>query len=174
MTVVTEEFDIQQKSTGELSLKDLPDFILEGKAKGWVGSLPGGRKILPSRIGSRDITFDRGPFHYHDSFVGFSDFLGQEHVAFNGTPVWSMSYFGYLLKPEQFSAKDAIRLLEVALPKMYLVEKRFLGGFTMKIDEIIYRDTNHGDWKRFNGIEKIYSKGELVYELTYFGGTVRE
>lgn len=157
-----------------LEIQDMLAFILEGKLKGWVGGLEGGKEISPTRIGSNDIVFDRSRFHYHDSFVGFSDFLGQEHVAFDGKAVWSMSYFGYLLKPDRFSAQDAVRVLKQALPTMYLVEKRFLGGFVQRFGDFEYRDVNYGDWQRFHGLEKIFADGELVYELMYFGGCVRE
>jgi hypothetical protein len=165
---------IPSENIGELELEDLPAFILEGKSKGWVGSLEGGKKIASARVGSKDVTFDRGAFHYHDSFVGFSDFLGQEHVAYKNTPVWSMSYYGYLLKPDIFSAKDAVKILNRALPRLYLIEKRFLGGQTLNVDGFEYRDINFGDWNRFHGLEKIYLKTELVYEFQYMGGTVRE
>jgi len=165
---------IPSENIGELDLDDLPAFILEGKLKGWVGNLEGGKKIPPTRIGAKDVVFDRGDFHYHDSFVGFSDFLGQEHIAFKNIPVWSMSYYGYLLKPEIFTAKDAVFVLGAALPQMYLIEKKFLGGFVLQYNEYEYRDVNFGDWKRFHGIEKIYKKDELVYELQYFGGCVKE
>ncbi|MEK7692318.1 MAG: DUF5680 domain-containing protein, partial [Bdellovibrionota bacterium] len=150
---------IPSEVIADLEPHDLTAFILEGKLKGWVGSLNGGRKIAATRVGSRDVVFDRGRFHYHDSFVGMSDFIGQEHVAFNGVPAWSMSYFGYLLKPELFCAQDAVKVLQSALPKVYLVEKRFLGGFVHHVGDTEYRDVNHGDWQRFHGVEKICLRG---------------
>lgn len=60
---------------------DLKQFIIKAKANGWVGALKGGEKINASRRGSEDIIYNVGDFHYHDSFVGFSDFCGREHVT---------------------------------------------------------------------------------------------
>ena len=84
-----------------------------------------------------------------------------------------MSYYGYLLKPEVFTGKEAVEVLEAALGALY-TEGRFLGGYKHSKDAYEYRDMNFGDFKRFNGIEKIWKDGELVYELLYFGGTVRK
>ena len=72
-----------------MGMTDLEQFIVKAKANGWVGVLKGGKKIEASRKGSYDITYDEGDFHYHDSFVGFSDFCGQEHVTYKNDPVWS-------------------------------------------------------------------------------------
>ncbi len=77
---------------------NLEQFIVKAKANGWVGALKGGQKIEASRRGSYDITYDEDEFHYHDSFVGFSDFCGQEHVTFKNEPLWSMVYYGYLYR----------------------------------------------------------------------------
>jgi hypothetical protein len=151
----------------------LESFIVKAKANGWVGSFYNGKRIGPSRKGSCDIIFEEGDWHYHDSFVGFSDFCGQEHVTIKGEPVWSMVYYGYLLQPERFTGDQAVKILKEALGKMY-AEGRFLGGFLYKQDVFEYRDMNIGDFRRFNGIEKIIMSGELVYELVYGGGTVRK
>ncbi|HLE12714.1 MAG: hypothetical protein A2504_16875 [Bdellovibrionales bacterium RIFOXYD12_FULL_39_22] len=152
---------------------ELEQFIVSAKANGWVGAHAGGKKVPSSRLGAFDIIFDDGDFHYRDSFVGFSDFCGQEHVTFKQEPVWSMAYYGYLLNPKIFSGDEAVTILKKALTKMY-DEKRFLGGFYYTDGSFEYRDMNFGDYKRFNGIEKIYKNGELVYELVYIGGEVKK
>lgn len=151
---------------------DLEQFIVKAKANGWVGVESGGKKIEPSRQGSYDITFDLGDFHYHDAFVGFSDFCGQEYVTYKDDPVWSMVYYGYLLETVKFTGAEAVTVLKKSLSKMYQEENRFLGGFRFADGVHEYRDMNFGDYKRFNGIEKIFKNGELVYELIYCGGIV--
>lgn len=153
---------------------DLEQFIIKAKSNGWVGILKDGKKKEASRRGSHDITYDEGDFHYHDSFVGFSDFCGQEHVTYKNEPAWSMVYYGYLLEPKKFTGDEAVTVLLKALPKMYQDEHRFLGGFHFKDGSYEYRDMNLGDYKRFNGVEKIFKNGELVYELIYCGGTVKK
>lgn len=138
-----------------------------------MGVLKDGKKVQASRQGSCDIVYDEGNLHYRDSFFGFSDFCGQEHVTQNGEPVWSMAYYGSLLPPKKFTGDEAVVILKRALSKMY-DENRFLGGFFYTEGPYEYRDMNFGDYKRFNGVEKIFKNGELVYELLYFGGTVRK
>lgn len=152
---------------------NLEEFIVKAKRNGWVGDEPLGVRITQSRKGSYDITYSEGDFHYHDSFVGFSDFCGMEHVTYREEPIWSMVYFGYLLKPNIFSGDEAVIILKKALSAMYQ-ENKFLGGFYFKDGNIEYRDMNFGDYKRFNGTEKMFCKGELVYELNYLGGNVRK
>lgn len=152
---------------------NLEQFIVKAKANGWVGNFKDGKKIAASRKGSFDITYDDVAFHYHDSFVGFSDFCGQEHVTHKNKPVWSMVYYGYLLQPTKFTGDEAVSILKNALSKMY-DEQRFLGGFHYSEGPYEYRDMNFGDYKRFNGIEKIFMDSELVYELIYCGGMVRK
>src|SRR3989338_3341805 len=156
-----------------MEMTDLEQFIVKAKSNGWVGVVKGGKKIGASRKGSYDITYDEGDFHYHDSFVGFSDFCGQEHVTYKNDPVWSMVYYGYLLDPKKFSGNQAVEVLQEALSHMY-GEKRFLGGFVYKDGDFEYRDMNLGDYQRFNGVEKILRQGTLVYELIYCGGVVRK
>ena len=149
----------------------LEKFIVKAKSNGWVGSEKGGLKVPPSRLDSFDIVYDQGDFHYRDSFVGFHDFCGQEHVTFKNEAVWSMAYYCYILKPEIFTPQEAVNVLQASLTEMYK-EKRFLGGYIYKNDTYEYRDMNLGDFARFNGIEKIYKNSECVYELLYFGGKV--
>lgn len=153
---------------------DLEQFIIKAKANRWVGAIKGGRKIPASRKGSYDIVFEEGDYHYHDVFVGFSDFCEQEHVTFKGELVWSMVYYGYLLAPERFTGEEAVVVLKDALSTMYERENCFLGGFRFAASPYKYRDMNFGDYKRFNGVEKIWKNNELVYELSYCGGIVRK
>lgn len=152
-------------------MDELEKFIIKAKANGWVRAELGGKQTPSSRLGSLDITFEEGPFFYQDSFVGLSDFCGQEHVCKNGEPVWSMAYYGYLLCPEIFSSQQVIEILRPALGALYR-ENRFLGDFVYRVGNSEYRDLNRGDWKRFEGTESILDRGRLVYELKYFGGLV--
>ena len=153
--------------------QDIEKFIVRAKQAGWVNAISGGRKIQSSRMDSLDIVFDESGFHYQDSFVGASDFCGQEHVCNEGSAVWSQVYYGVILKPELITAAQVIGVLRASLAALYS-EDRFLGGFLFQQGEFEYRDMNFGDFRKFNGIEKVWRNGELVYELTYFGGMVRQ
>lgn len=152
-----------------MSLENLEKFIIKAKASGWVGAMPGGKKIESSRLDSFDITFTEGEFFYQDSFVGLLDFCGQEHVCYKNEAVWSMAYFGNVIQPDLFDST----FLKSALATLYR-ENRFLGEFTYRQGKYEYRDKNEGDFKSFQGKEEIWSEGVKIYELKYFGGLVRK
>lgn len=123
-------------------MKTLEQFIVKAKKNGWAGAENEGRKLPPSKQNSHDISFDSEDYHYHDSFVGLSNFCGQEHVTHKGSAIWSMVYYGYQLQPDKFDAKQIISVLRKSLGALYL-ENRFLGGFIFQFSEKIkYEDTN--------------------------------
>ena len=154
-------------------MENLEKFILKAKANGWVGAMPGGKKIGPSRLGSYDVTFEEGDFFYQDSFVGLSDFCGQEHICLKNDPVWSQVYYGYIVRPDLFNGPRTVEVLRSALSAMYS-EERFLGNFEFRYQECKYKDVNSGNYKKFQGKEEIFLENTLVYELQYFGGLVRK
>jgi hypothetical protein len=82
-------------------LDTLHTFIIRAKAATYVGS---GQKLLPYRLGSRDLQFSEGDWAYHDSYLGESDFIGEEIIYFQRQVVWGMNYFGYILQPDQISS----------------------------------------------------------------------
>ena len=152
--------------------ENLERFIVKAKANGWVGAEPGGKKIPSSRLGSLDVTFEEGDFFYQDSFVGLSDFCGQEHVCFKGEAVWSQAYYGYIVRPELIDGSRTVEVLRAALGSMYR-ERRFLGSLEFTHGAFVYQDMNQGDFTNFSGQEEIRVEGEVAYRLQYFGGLVR-
>lgn len=157
----------------EQKMNTLENFIITAKANGWVGAKPGGKKTSPSRLGSFDITFSEGDFFYQDSFVGLSDFCGQEHICLNSNPIWSQAYYGHIIRPDLIDGPQVIEILKLALGNLYQ-EGRFLGGFEFQHRQFKYQDENKGDFKNFQGKEEIFLEDFLVYELLYFGGLVRK
>ncbi len=153
-------------------MEDLESFIVKAKKNGWVGSEPGGQKIPPSRPGSLDITFAEGDFFYQDSFVGISDFCGQEQVCYKGKPVWSQAYYGWIVRTDLIDGHRTVEVLRAALSAMYCAGK-FLGSFEFSHGEFLYQDKNEGTFSNFTGIEEIRFNSEVAYRLRYFGGTVK-
>jgi hypothetical protein len=149
--------------------RDLERFIVRAKQATYVG---GGKKLLPYRLGSRDLQVDDGDWAYHDSYFGESNFIGQELVYYRREPVWGMNYFGYILKPDQITAAQAGQVIMVSLGRLYQ-EGRFLGGFEHVVDRFRYVDTNDGDVHHFTGKEHILHDDQVVYELVYHGGGLR-
>ena len=150
-------------------LDALHSFIVRAKAATYAGS---GQKLLSYRPGSHDLQFFDGDWAYHDSYLGESDFMGEEIVYYQRQVVWGMNYFGYLLQPDRFSSAQAGHVIKVSLTRLYQ-EGRFLGGFEHTVDDLRYVDTNEGDVQLFHGKEWIEREGQIVYELLYHGGLVK-
>jgi hypothetical protein len=152
-----------------LSLDALHAFIIRAKAATYVGS---GRKLLPYRLGSYDLQFLDGDWAYHDSYLGESDFIGEEIVYYQNHVVWGMNYFGYILQPDQITSAQAGTVIKASLTRLYQ-EGRFLGSFEHTVDDLRYVDTNEGDFQLFHGKEWIEREVQIVYELLYHGGLVK-
>ena len=150
-------------------LEDLETFIVRAKAATYVG---GGAALLPYRLGSKDLQFAEGDWAYHDSYLGESDFIGQEIVYYRRVPIWGMNYFGRILRPDRITSAEAGAMIQESLSRLYR-EGRFLGGFEHRRGELRYVDTNTGDFRHFTGVEWIEQAGERVYELVYHGGLIR-
>jgi hypothetical protein len=151
-------------------LEELHSFIVRAKQATYVG---GGKKLLPYRLGSHDLQFFDGEWAYHDSYVGENDFMGEEVVYFRNRVVWGMNYFGHIVVQERITAQQAGLVIKASLTSMYS-EGRFLGGFTQRVEDFIYVDTSQGDYRFFTGREWIERDSQMVYELVYHGGVVKE
>ena len=144
-------------------------FIVRAKAATYAGS---GQKLLPYRLGSRDLQFTDGDWAYHDSYLGESDFIGEEIIYYQQQVVWGMNYFGYILQRDRISSAQAGHVIKASLTRLYQ-EGRFLGGFEYIVDDLRYVDTNEGDLQLFHGKEWIEREGQIVYELLYHGGLIK-
>jgi hypothetical protein len=147
-------------------LETLEQFIVRAKQATYVGN---GLELLPYRLGSKDLQFRAGGFIYHDSYLGESDFIGQEIIYYSLQPVWGMNYFGWILQPDKITSAQAGQMIKKSLSRLYN-EGRFLGGFEYKDNALRYFDTNTGNTSSFLGTEYIYLGEELVYQLAYHGG----
>ncbi len=153
----------------DLPLIALEAFIVRAKQHTYVGD---GQKLLPYRLGSKDLQYAEGDWAYHDSYLGESDFIGQEIVYYQGKPVWGMNYFGMILRPDEITSAQAGEMIKRSLTRLYL-EGRFLGAFAHQEGALRYVDQNEGDVRAFRGKEQISKDDEIVYELVYHGGLLR-
>ena len=150
-------------------LNALHAFVVRAKAATYAGS---GQTLLPYRLGSHDLQFLDSDWAYHDSYLGESDFIGEEIVYHQRQVVWGMNYFGYILQPDRISSAQAGHVIKVSLTHLYQ-EGRFLGGFEYTVDDLHYVDTNEGGFQLFHGKEWIEREGQIVYELRYHGGLIK-
>ncbi len=154
----------------DLSLEQLNRFIVQAKAATYVGKGP---RSLAYRPGSHDIQFHQAPFAYLDSYFGGTDFIGQEVVYFEGSPVWAMNYYGRILEPARITAAEGGQIIQESLSALYK-EGRFLGGFQHVTALGTYVDTSEGAVDSFTGKEWITRDGIRVYELVYHGGLIKD
>ena len=148
---------------------ELNAVIVRAKAASYVG---GGVKAPSSRMGSHDLSWSEEDWRYLDSYFGGTDFLGQEVLWHRAEPVWAMSYYGYVLRPDLIDAVRAGETIKAALSAMY-GEGRFLGGFEWAGAFGRYVDRSEGGVEQFRGREVILVEGVEAYGLDYFGGLVR-
>ena len=149
-------------------LDQLHTFIIRAKQATYVGT---GQKLLPYRLGSQDLQFTERDWAYHDSYLGESDFIGEEAVYYKNKVVWAMNYFGRIIKPDQITSAEAGVMIKISLSYLY-AEGRFLGGFVHTEKDLTYVDASEGDFTNFTGREHIRRGGEVVYELVYHGGLI--
>lgn len=152
-----------------MTADELNTVIVRAKAATYVG---GGLKAEPSRPGSHDLGWSEGDWRYLDSYFGGTDFLGQEVLWRGPEPVWAMSYYGYIKRPDLLDGVRAGETIKAALTAMY-GEGRFLGGFDWAGPHGRYRDRSEGGVEQFRGREVIWVDGTEAYALDYFGGLVK-
>lgn len=146
----------------------LEAFIVEAKAATYVG---GGTKVQPSRPGAFDLTFERRGYRYRDSYFGGTDFVGQEVVWREETPVWAMNYYGRILRNDLIDGARGAEVIKAALSMMY-AQGRFLGGIEAEHLGYLYQDESLGGVESFTGLETISKAGILAYQLDYHGGKI--
>ncbi|NLR95726.1 hypothetical protein HGP17_02615 [Rhizobium sp. P38BS-XIX] len=150
-------------------LAALNDFIVVAKAETYVGD---GERLASCRSGSHDIGYVSGRWRYLDSYFGGRNFAGQELVWHDDEPVWAMNYFGHIIEPDLIDGTRAGMVIKSALLRLYLDEKRFLGGFEFEHAYGLYVDENIGDCHDFSGYEAIVVSERRAYELDYRGGLI--
>lgn len=150
-------------------LAELNDFIVIAKAETYVGD---GERLPSCRNGSHDIGYTSGRWRYLDSYFGGTDFAGQELAWHDGEPVWAMNYFGRIVERDLIDGQRAGMVIKSALLRLYLDEKRFLGGYEFEHAFGRYVDSSSGDCAHFIGHEVIMVNERKAYELDYRGGLI--
>jgi hypothetical protein len=157
--------DLQQ----ELGLNALHRFIIRAKKATYVA---GGAKDASSRPGSNDLSFYAGDWTYRDCYFGGTDFIGQEAVWFKDEPVWSMIYYGYILRPDLIDGSRAAQTIRAAL-STETAQGRLLDNFEWPGPNGHFSISSEGTIEHFKGRETITVNGTLAYALDYMGGLVK-
>jgi hypothetical protein len=102
-----------------MNLVELADFLVEAKVNTYAAQRG---KVESSRKGSCDWAYGNGRYYYLDSYVGEIDFSGEEIVYLEERPIWSMNYYGKMLRddaPEGFIETLREALLKIGREEPY-------------------------------------------------------
>lgn len=129
-------------------------------------------KVTPSRLGSEDYHFEKDNLIYHDTYFGGRDFIGEEIVYENETPVWGANYFGFVLD-ETADEKEVYAFLRTALMEQYEDIIPVRGPLRYSNDNKEYIFSVDGDLGNFSGTEEIFFENKLVYRCYVHGGMIK-
>jgi len=145
----------------------LKQFLVRAKINTYAGD---GTFSTPSRPNSKDLHYGEEDLLYIDTYLGSTDFIGEEAVFENEIPIWGMNYYGKMLVdiiPEDFS-----KCLKSAL-KAIPVESPYRGPAVFEQDKFVYKCSWQGDLSNFLGNEEIYIDETCIYRLGFHGGYLK-
>lgn len=145
----------------------LIEFLIKAKTNTYADGIK--YKVLSTKPNSIDYHYEEDNFIYHDTYLGSKEFYGEEIVYFDNLPIWHMEYKGGVLNDESVDVytkvlKPTLKNIDDNLPLRG--PKEFIVGYYKYAFETI------GTLDKFNGIERIYKKDKLVYELICYGGKI--
>lgn len=148
----------------ESDISSLIDFRLEANINTYAAYM---NETDSTRLDSHDYTYSKGPYTYHDTYVGGEQFAGEEAVWLDGKIRYAMNYLGRVLDG-RFSGdflKEALRLADIKMP--------YRGPEYYQSGEFTYKCSVTGDFRWFQGYEEIYCNEIKVYECYFHGGILK-
>ncbi len=139
-------------------------FLLLAKRCTYAAKAP---ESEPSRPGSHDLRYEDGDWLYIDTYLGGTNFAGEEAVWKDGVPIWAMNYCGRVMG-EGFSG-DFLKAALMRVPE----DAPYRGPIEYQDGPHLYCNTCAGDPSWFYGREEIFKSGVCVYECVYHGGQIR-
>jgi len=144
--------------------KNIAEFLVRAKKTIFAADRT---KMESSRPNSKDIQYVEGNLKYIDTFLGGTNFAGEEALWKDDIPFWSMNYIGRLLSNDIAIFKFLNEAL-LLVPEEY----PYRGPLLYENDDYTYKCTIEGDFHWFSGLEEICHKNNKVYELVFHGGDV--
>ncbi len=142
----------------------LTEFLLKAKSKTYAAHGP--EEAISSRPGSHDLKYEEGSYFYMDTYLGGSQFAGEEAVWHKGEPVWTMNFAGRVLA-EPFSGdflKEALLHGSKDMP--------YRGPMVYTNGDYRYHCSVNGDVSWFQGHEEIFCEDKKIYECYIHGGRI--
>ena len=133
-----------------------------------------GGLVAPWKLGFTELEYAEGDWYYRDSYTGHVQSWGQETVWYMKEPVWVQNYGGGL---EEKAIKDTSLIVEVfSFLKTALgaKEKAFQprGPRRFHKGSFTYETEFAGALNKFEGVEFIVYKHDVVFSHRYCGGLV--
>jgi Domain of unknown function (DUF5680) len=119
------------------------------------------------------LQYQESDLAYMDSYFGSSDFLGQEVVWQNGTPIWAMNDHGRILHPDLYDGARAGATSQVGRGNVYALQT-FLGEYEFVLEHSVFRMSTVGDAASFSGSEWHEVGGVIAYRFDFHGGCIRQ
>ena len=143
------------------------EFLIKAKISTYADGIK--YKVTPTRPNSIDYHYEEDSFSYHDTYFGSKEFYGEEIVHFDNLPIWHMGYKGGVLNDE--TTEIYAKVLKPALKN---IDNKFplRGPKEFIVGDYKYTFKTIGTLDQFEGIERIYKKDKLVYELICHGGKI--
>ena len=151
-----------------MNIKKLEIFLTDAKKNTYASGNKNKVKIFSD--GTKEYVFNKGDFKYIDRYKGFKRFRGKEKVFKNNKIVWSMSYYGGIVS-EIIPTENIYQFLQEAL-KEITKNSPFRGPNNFRNNDFKYINKVKGTIEKFDGLETIHHKEELVYKLNYRGGLI--
>ena len=153
------------------------NFLIEAKKATYANQ--NAEKVKASRLGSSDYQYEKNidnkKYIYHDTYFGGTKFMGEEVVYCNeNKPLWGMNYYG-ITYDDTLGEKAMDNVLRPALIKVgessNVIPIRGIEEYEHNGFRYIFK--SEGTLENFNGIEQIYQRDKLIYELHCIGGIIK-
>ena len=83
-----QECSVQPVSTTHTDIDELINFRLEASVNTYAGFM---NETDSTRLDSHDFRYEKGPYVYHDTYVGSEKFAGEEAIWKNGKAIYAMN-----------------------------------------------------------------------------------
>lgn len=147
--------------------------FLEKAAKAtYVGG--GKKEEIPERKGFAELVYQKGDWHYRDSWTGFIRSRGMELIRFQGVPKWAAMYGGGMVEgKEQLFTEKFENFLKTAIWHDSKPSHHMRGPEQLVDGDWKYMYQQEGDLAEFSGYEQIFYKNDLVFFHRVIGGVIK-
>lgn len=150
-----------------INLLEMQAFKSRAKKYGYASEQAKSRVELDH---SKTLEYSENNWSYHDNYFGGEPYGGREVVFYKEKPVWMQVYYGYV--NDRSLINETYAFLKLALRQNTQDTIPVRGPNVFKDGEWEYGFTVEGNMSRYNGVEAITYKGNVVYKAHISGGLV--